>query len=341
MSADHYTTLGVSPSAESVVIRAAYRALIRHYHPDSNPDPEAHERARAITEAYNVLRDPAKRAEYDAGARASKGDDWWSFDAAPRPSMRPPAMRAGIGAAALAIVAVAVVWAWPGRERFELPPESASTESSQPKASVPSKPIVELEPESQRLADLVGIAKNVPPELPSLELPATTVLTEPRPDLAAPMTSILPAPPPARMPKPAPVVAQHVPTAPVPAPKLAATAKPPAPAAKMVATAKPPAEKPKMVATAKPPAEKIKQVAAAPKPPAPNGDRLATLERISAGFYNQSMQNADAAKKQLLLSVRMRQTSKRGACRSDSCVADSYMRQIREIREIMEKPSGS
>ena len=51
VNSDYYSILGVSPAAEDVVIRAAYRALMRHYHPDTNPDPEAQERAREITAA--------------------------------------------------------------------------------------------------------------------------------------------------------------------------------------------------------------------------------------------------------------------------------------------------
>jgi hypothetical protein len=62
---DHYDTLGLSPTSEDVVIRAAYRALIRRYHPDGNASAEATARARAINAAYAVLIDPEKRAEYD------------------------------------------------------------------------------------------------------------------------------------------------------------------------------------------------------------------------------------------------------------------------------------
>ena len=111
MTSDCYAILGVSPAAEDVVIGAAYRALIRHYHPDTNPDPAAQARAREITAAYAVLRDPASRAEYDA--RRSAADDFWDVEVTPR---RPPPMRAtGIALAALAVVLVGAVWAWQGR----------------------------------------------------------------------------------------------------------------------------------------------------------------------------------------------------------------------------------
>ena len=65
-------------------------------------------------------------------------------------------------------------------------------------------------------------------------------------------------------------------------------------------------------------------------------DRLAALDRMAAGFFSQSMAHADAAKKELLMSSHTRSAAARGACRSDSCVSDAYLRQMREISAIME-----
>ena len=65
MTPDHYATLGVSPTSEDVVIRAAYLALMRRYHPDRNSSAEAAERAQAITHAYEVLSNWRRRSEYD------------------------------------------------------------------------------------------------------------------------------------------------------------------------------------------------------------------------------------------------------------------------------------
>jgi hypothetical protein len=62
---DHYATLGLAPTSEDVVIRAAYLALMRHYHPDKNPSAAAAARASAITSAYEVLGNAEKRAKYD------------------------------------------------------------------------------------------------------------------------------------------------------------------------------------------------------------------------------------------------------------------------------------
>lgn len=64
---DLYTVLGILPDAEEVVVTAAYRALAKRYHPDAwKGDPnEAHLRMIAINEAYSILGDKARRAEYD------------------------------------------------------------------------------------------------------------------------------------------------------------------------------------------------------------------------------------------------------------------------------------
>lgn len=62
---DYYATLGLTPSADPVVIRAAYRALAQRYHPDKAGSSADSARMAQINEAYGVLSDPHKRAEYD------------------------------------------------------------------------------------------------------------------------------------------------------------------------------------------------------------------------------------------------------------------------------------
>ena len=64
-SQDYYETLGVARDASDEDIRRAYRRLARKYHPDVNKEPDAEDRFKQISEAYEVLRDEEKRARYD------------------------------------------------------------------------------------------------------------------------------------------------------------------------------------------------------------------------------------------------------------------------------------
>jgi len=82
MAGDYYDILGVPRDADEDRIKKAYRKLAMKYHPDRNDDPEAEERFKEVTEAYEVLRDQDKRARYDrfgeaglggAGGRAGRG----------------------------------------------------------------------------------------------------------------------------------------------------------------------------------------------------------------------------------------------------------------------------
>ncbi|MEP6507369.1 MAG: molecular chaperone DnaJ [Gemmatimonadales bacterium] len=76
--ADYYNTLGVQKTASDDDIKKAYRKLAMTNHPDrNNGSSEAEEKFKQITEAYDVLRDPNKRAAYDrygeAGLRGGAG----------------------------------------------------------------------------------------------------------------------------------------------------------------------------------------------------------------------------------------------------------------------------
>lgn len=62
----HYDNLKVTRKAPLEVIRAAYRAMAQKYHPDMNPSAGATEVMRILNEAWEVLRDPAKRAAHDS-----------------------------------------------------------------------------------------------------------------------------------------------------------------------------------------------------------------------------------------------------------------------------------
>jgi curved DNA-binding protein CbpA len=65
---DPYLVLGVSPTATQAEITHAYRARLRAHHPDTRHPPAsktADENLRQVLAAYNLLRDPARRADYD------------------------------------------------------------------------------------------------------------------------------------------------------------------------------------------------------------------------------------------------------------------------------------
>ena len=67
---DYYETLGVPHDADVKAIKDAFRKLALKYHPDRNKEAGAEERFKEIAEAYAVLSDPKKRAEYDARGHA-------------------------------------------------------------------------------------------------------------------------------------------------------------------------------------------------------------------------------------------------------------------------------
>ena len=70
---EFYALLGISREASEAEIKKAYRKLAMEYHPDRNPSPQAEAKFKEITEAYEVLRDPQKRAVYDRYGKAGLG----------------------------------------------------------------------------------------------------------------------------------------------------------------------------------------------------------------------------------------------------------------------------
>ena len=85
---DYYKILGVSRDASQDDIKKAFRRLARKYHPDVSKEPDAEDRFKDVGEAYEVLKDPEKRAAYDQlGADWKAGQDF-------RP---PPGAGAGAG----------------------------------------------------------------------------------------------------------------------------------------------------------------------------------------------------------------------------------------------------
>jgi curved DNA-binding protein CbpA len=72
---DYYEVLQVSDTAEPETINRVYRIFAQRYHPD-NQDTGNEARFREITEAYHILSNPEKRAQYDATSEKRRRDRW-------------------------------------------------------------------------------------------------------------------------------------------------------------------------------------------------------------------------------------------------------------------------
>ena len=75
---DYYRILGIEQNATQAQIKSAYRRLARRYHPDVSPFHDAEERFKAISAAYDTLKDANRRVAYDRSGHCPTGraPDW-------------------------------------------------------------------------------------------------------------------------------------------------------------------------------------------------------------------------------------------------------------------------
>lgn len=81
---DYYAILGLKKGATEAEIKSAYRKLVKKYHPDANPDdPEAETKIKEVNEAFAVLSDPQKKADYENQGSAVSPDQGQAWPAGP------------------------------------------------------------------------------------------------------------------------------------------------------------------------------------------------------------------------------------------------------------------
>ena len=82
---DYYELLEVERGADDATLKSSYRRLAMQWHPDKNPgDAEAEARFKAISQAYDCLKDPQKRAAYDQFGHAAFENGGMGGQGAPR-----------------------------------------------------------------------------------------------------------------------------------------------------------------------------------------------------------------------------------------------------------------
>ena len=299
MRQDHYAILGVPPTADSAVIRAAYLALMREFHPDRNPSPAAVIRAQSIGAAYKVLGDFDRRNHYDWDRRREREQAAAVLAARPRRMLS-----AGVViAAAFGLALGAGMMLQPGSG--PIPPPARMPEMTNPLPDV-------------AVARPVAVAPAPPPA------PAPVPVTEPIPAMK-PLPDLYPAP------TPDPALADL--DVPKPIIKVAAKASPATakgkPVAVAVAVVKP---APKLVIVA------VKAKPAATPRPAPEAapaSDLAALDQFVMSFYGQSWRFGDARRRAALEQSRDGFEARRGACLAAICKRAAYLKLQRDVSAIV------
>ena len=423
MTADYYATLGVAPTSEDVVIRAAYVALMRRYHPDANSSPTAAERAKAITVAYAVLNDPERRNDYDRARRygdpypAGRNDESATSDRFNKAQFERVAMLAAVLMLLLLPLYLMryplTVAEPPGLARAETTrrtaarlPDPAQYCISRAAHDLLQRQLVRRASQFRRgdRADFERIAGNSFVRIDStvaaeggedgavdcsalvvVLLPPGTAAADGRRSLTAELDYSLTATSAGRRPAlhlaNADAMARQLATLtrlprpaevgnPLPVPAVEVPVLPPARLPPIIAPAVPTVRSPPLVATqpirtprapAPPVAAARPQPRAAPKPAEPSinasfnckfakgrgettvckNPNLARLDRQLAVLYGQSWGHADAEKRAALLKTREQFIARRDDCQSDSCAVNAYLGRMREVTDIMARPSKS
>jgi len=180
-----YQILNLSPDAEPVVIEAAYKALIKKYHPDLwVDDPSAQARAASINHAFATLRDPARKAECDREVRASRSAAYPRF-VPPAPPRSARGSWWWTGWVAAIFIGVAQFMPWESL----FPAKPATRASSAPATSGPRVAATELAAAPDRATGAALIARAASADedwLPILPGTASPEPTTSRPANAAP-----------------------------------------------------------------------------------------------------------------------------------------------------------
>jgi DnaJ-class molecular chaperone len=83
ITTDYYELLQISVNADSETIHRVYRIQAQRFHPDNQETGDV-KKFRAIVDAYAVLSDPEKRAQYDVFHQQQRQDRWKLVDAGPQ-----------------------------------------------------------------------------------------------------------------------------------------------------------------------------------------------------------------------------------------------------------------
>lgn len=291
----HYRTLGVDPQADPVVIRSAYLALMRRHHPDGGGAEADPARAKAVTAAWEVLRDPARRAAYDEGRMAR-----FQPEAGGAAAMtRGPRVRGGAAGRNLFLLLAAgtVGLGWWGLQQ-PLPGADIVAVGGERAARPAGTSEPALRPAEDEQVAQVRVEEEVEePRLPEVNR---------EPQAAVP---VVPPPLPQAEPVRLPVrSAEARPQGPLPAPK---------PDIQEVA--------PKRLADRQ-------VVAAAAVQPAVD---LAPLQRHLRLLTEQSLRFGTEAKRSRLFATSQAFQQRLRECESDACKRDTYLRRNTEVAEIM------